>query len=169
MKQNCVKPSISLCQALTKIISTLSSHGCPEVTKDLDLGSITARPIAFGGFGDIYPGTLRTGLKVAVKCARLNTNEIAESQVLKVGKKYIAIGQRLIHFLQLAAKELFAWSKCDHDNVAKLIGLAQFRGQLAMISAWMENGALPEYLRRTPNADRHKLVCRLNNRRPSQT
>lgn len=67
----------------------------------------------------------------------------------------------LIDLPQFAARELFAWSKCDHDNVAKLIGLAVFRGQLAMVSTWMDNGALPDYLKRAPNADRHQLVSSL--------
>lgn len=59
---------------------------------------------------------------------------------------------------QDAARELYSWSSLKHTNIVELIGLAQFRGQLAMVSPWMENGPLPEYIARHPDVDRYQLV-----------
>jgi hypothetical protein len=59
---------------------------------------------------------------------------------------------------QAVASELHAWSKCKHENVVELIGLAKFQGQLAMISPWMKNRALPQYLVQNPDANRYDLV-----------
>ncbi|KAF8593673.1 kinase-like protein, partial [Ceratobasidium sp. AG-I] len=56
-------------------------------------------------------------------------------------------------------RELYMWSKCSHMNVVKLLGVAQFRDQIAMVSPWMENGTLPQYLNDNPSASRNKL-CR---------
>jgi hypothetical protein len=48
----------------------LVKHGCPDVTDRLDLERCDHHPIACGGFGDIYAGTLIGDEKVAIKCAR---------------------------------------------------------------------------------------------------
>ncbi|KAG9111562.1 hypothetical protein FRC07_008045, partial [Ceratobasidium sp. 392] len=115
-------------------------HGCPDASESLDLSQCEERPIAFGGFGDIYYGKTKDGVPVAIKCARVSVNEMIEHSTLKA-----------------VAKELHAWSKCKHENVIELIGLTLFRGQLATLSPWMVNRAIPHYLAKHPDADRFKL------------
>jgi hypothetical protein len=61
--------------------------------------------------------------------------------------------------VQHIAYELHTWSKCQHRNVGRLLGLAEFHGQIAMLSPWMENGDLPAYVKKYPNVDRLELVC----------
>lgn len=39
-----------------------------------------------------------------------------------------------------------------------LVGLANFRGQLGMVSRWMNNANLPSYLRQHPEVDRCRMV-----------
>ncbi|KAF8595411.1 kinase-like protein [Ceratobasidium sp. AG-I] len=79
-----------------------------------------------GGFGDVYQGTMRNGAQVALKCLRCYVNKGEVNQ----------------NALKHAAKELYAWSKCKHNNVVQLLGLAEFRGQITMVSPWMENGSV---------------------------
>lgn len=55
-------------------------------------------------------------------------------------------------------RELYIWSKVEHMNVQKLIGVIMFQGRLGMISPWMEKGDLRKYLRSHPGADRYQLV-----------
>ncbi|CAE6526580.1 unnamed protein product [Rhizoctonia solani] len=93
-------------------------------------------PIATGGFGDIYRAGLSNHCTVAIKTIR-----VFESP--NPGRYY-----------KWAARELHAWSRCKHPNIVELMGMAVFRGSLAMISMWTENGALPIYLGRNPSADR---------------
>lgn len=48
----------------------------------------------------------------------------------------------------------------DHENVHKLLGVIEFQGRLGMVSKWMDNGNLYEYVRRgnLRPMDRYQLV-----------
>jgi serine/threonine protein kinase len=59
---------------------------------------------------------------------------------------------------QRAAHELYVWSLLKHTNIVELVGLADFKDQMSMVSPWMENGSLPEYIIRHPGVDRIQLV-----------
>ncbi|KAG8709520.1 hypothetical protein FRC09_000627 [Ceratobasidium sp. 395] len=130
--------------ALSKMIAVLIEHGCPDASESLDLSQCGERPVAFGGFGDIYYGKTKDGTPVAIKCARINVDEMIKDSTLKD-----------------VAKELHAWSKCKHENIVELIGLTRFRGQLATLSPWMKNRALPQYLVQHPDADRFQLCLQI--------
>ncbi|CAE7191820.1 unnamed protein product [Rhizoctonia solani] len=97
--------------------------------------------VSGGGFGDIWKGRLYSGTKVAIKAWRTNTMEQAGYKTLK-----------------RAARELYIWSRMDHPNIHRLQGVILFRDQyLGMVSEWMENGNLHEYLRQHPFTDRYQL------------
>ena len=64
----------------------------------------------------------------------------------------------IAHIVQRGARELYNWSKARHENILELTGIAMFRGQLAMISPWMENGTLSAYIHKNPGVDRWALV-----------
>jgi hypothetical protein len=132
------------------------------VTGRLDLERCGQRPVAGGGFGDVYEGTLVGGRKVAIKRARLHLQQGNDGcKVLKVGTFLNSNVLTLnVNGNKHAARELYAWSSLKHNNIVGLIGLAQFRGQIAMISPWMENGHLPDYISRNPDVDRIQLVSR---------
>jgi hypothetical protein len=66
------------------MIAVLGSHGCPDVTESLNLSECGDRPVAFGGFGDIYLGTMKNGIQVAIKCARINVDEMIDGGTQKV-------------------------------------------------------------------------------------
>ncbi|KAG8779063.1 hypothetical protein FRC12_024664 [Ceratobasidium sp. 428] len=129
-----------------EIIPLLIKNGCSDVTDRLDLSQCSARPVAGGGFGDIYQGVLVGGEKVAIKCPRLFLNED------EPGKKV----------LKNIAREIYAWSKLRHPNVLELIGLSTFRGQISIVSSWMENGTLPGYISKYPDVDRFELCAQLS-------
>lgn len=60
--------------------------------------------------------------------------------------------------MQDAARELYTWSRCQHPNVLRLLGLVEFRDQIGMVSDWVEEGNLPSYLSSHPEADRYQMV-----------
>ncbi|KAG9124638.1 hypothetical protein FRC07_010822 [Ceratobasidium sp. 392] len=132
---------ISSSMSITEIISILGQHGCADITDALDVGRCGLGPVAGGGFGDVYQGYLRTGVEVAIKCPRFFVNRVEISRA----------------DLKAAARELHAWSKYDHPNVVELLGVALFRDRIAMISPWMKNGTLCQYILRHPNADKYCL------------
>ncbi|KAG8740919.1 hypothetical protein FRC10_003578 [Ceratobasidium sp. 414] len=97
--------------------------------------------VAGGGFGDIYRGELRNGTAVAIKTLRHHM--LAQDTAPKALKR--------------AAREIYTWSKAQHKNVQELLGVIMFQGQLGMVSPWMDNGNLEEYIRKNPDVDRHDL------------
>ncbi|KAG9077023.1 hypothetical protein FRC06_009141, partial [Ceratobasidium sp. 370] len=132
---------------LHEIITYLTSFGCLNLTSKLNLQSSSAHPVSRGGFGDVYSGVLRDKRKVAIKALRVSLDP--EDELDKIPKR--------------AARELYTWSKCNHPNVLPLLGLAEFQGQIRMISLWLENGSLPSYLEKHLDIDRCSMsthVCK---------
>ncbi|KAF8599206.1 kinase-like protein [Ceratobasidium sp. AG-I] len=127
-----------------EVIARLGDHGCQNITYQLDPDSCSVYPISSGGFGDVYRGRLIDGFQVAIKTMRIHVNTDKDRKLLKN-----------------AARELHTWSKCQHPNVLPLLGLVGFRDQIGMVSHWMENGSLPSYLERHPEADRCRLSAEI--------
>ncbi|CAE6352779.1 unnamed protein product [Rhizoctonia solani] len=63
--------------------------------------------------------------------------------------------------LKRAARELNCWSSHKHKNILPLFGFAVVEGNLAMVSPWMKNGCITEYVTRSPDCDRLKLCAQL--------
>ncbi|KAG8723438.1 hypothetical protein FRC09_003340 [Ceratobasidium sp. 395] len=131
--------------------------GCPDVTDQLDLSRCTKSPVARGGSSDIYQGMLVGGEKVAIKCPRyqLLENDDWDKRVPKPGQKLLDRCQPRI------AREAYALPKLKHPNVHELVELATFRGQICIVSPWMENGTLPRYISKYPKVDCFELVRRI--------
>ncbi|CUA75508.1 putative WD repeat-containing protein alr2800 [Nostoc sp, PCC 7120] [Rhizoctonia solani] len=124
-----------------QIFDCLTESGCTNLSSEMDTRQATALIVSGGGFGDIWKGQLNKGGKVAIKAWRTNTLE-----------------QRDYKTVKRAARELFLWSRMNHPNVHRLQGVIMFRGEyLGMVSEWMDNGNLHEYLRKEPSADRYQL------------
>ncbi|KAH7345538.1 kinase-like domain-containing protein [Rhizoctonia solani] len=108
----------------------------------MDTRQDTAMIVSGGGFGDIWMSRLHNGTKVAIKAWRTNTIEGVSHKTLK-----------------RAARELHYWSRMEHPNIHQLMGVILFRDQyLGMVSEWMENENLHEYLRKQPDANRYQLA-----------
>ncbi|CAE6535076.1 unnamed protein product [Rhizoctonia solani] len=124
-----------------QIFNCLIDAGCIDLSSQMDTSQDTARIVSGGGFGDIWIGHLRNGVRVAIKAWRADALEHCRDRTLK-----------------RAARELFYWSRMEHRNIHQLIGVIIFRGEyLGMVSEWMDNGNLHTYLRKHPGADRHQL------------
>ncbi|KAG8704892.1 homeodomain transcription factor ste12 [Ceratobasidium sp. 394] len=141
-----VPSTIGRATTLSDVISLLVKHGCQNVTEILDPSSHSDYPISSGGFGDVYKGRLRDGSSIAIKCMRIIVDpDSSEDQ----------------KHLKCAAREIHTWSKLRHRYISKLLGLALFRGQIAMVSPWAERGSLPIYLRKKPELNRPLLCMRI--------
>ncbi|CAE6478282.1 unnamed protein product [Rhizoctonia solani] len=124
-----------------QMFNCLIASGCIDLSSHMDPRQDTAMIVSGGGFGDIWMGQLHNGGKVAIKAWRAN-----------------ALGNPEYKTLKRTARELHCWSKMDHPNIHRLQGVIMLRGQyLGMVSEWMDNGNLHEYLRKHPDADRFKL------------
>ncbi|CAE7139874.1 unnamed protein product [Rhizoctonia solani] len=124
-----------------QIFDCLVGAGCNDLSLEMDASQDAARIVAGGGFGDIWMGQLNNGKTVAIKAWRTNALEQTRSKTLK-----------------RTARELYYWSRMEHNNIHRLMGVIIFRDEyLGMVSEWMENGDLHKYLRHYPNADRYNL------------
>ncbi|KEP46202.1 tyrosine kinase catalytic domain protein, partial [Rhizoctonia solani 123E] len=130
-------------QSTQQVFDCLIDSGCIDLSSKMNTSQDTARIVSGGGFGDIWMGHLHDGEKVAIKAWRSNTLEQFNYKTMK-----------------RAARELFYWSRMEHRNIHQLKGVIMFKGEyLGMVSEWMENGNLHEYLRRHPtgSANRYQL------------
>ncbi|CUA75823.1 putative WD repeat-containing protein alr2800 [Nostoc sp, PCC 7120] [Rhizoctonia solani] len=137
-----VRPQIVSGEMSTQqMFKCLTASGCVDLSSHMDPRQETAMIVSGGGFGDIWMGQLHDGGKVAIKAWRTN-----------------ALGNCDYKTLKRAARELYCWSRMDHPNIHRLQGVIMLRGQyLGMVSEWMDNGNLHEYIRKHPDADRFKL------------
>ncbi|QRV89357.1 Tyrosine kinase domain protein [Ceratobasidium sp. AG-Ba] len=134
---------ITSAMSISDVIERLTQHGCTNLSLDLDYKSCSQLPMSRGGSSDVYSGRLRNGTPVAIKTILRTTANEAERKHLKE-----CFGSR----------ELYIWSKCAHPYVMCPLGLAEFRGQIAMVSRWTENGDLRSYILNHPSVDRMNLV-----------
>ncbi|KAG8706658.1 hypothetical protein FRC08_000921, partial [Ceratobasidium sp. 394] len=130
-----------------EVIRCLVEHGCQDITGELDPSSISSDPIASGGSSNIYLCKLRDGTEVAVKYL-FNLRSLDASN-------------KSFKLLKHTACEIYAWSKCHHPGILPLLGMARFRGQVAVVTQWMENGTLSSFLCKHPSVDRVQLCVQL--------
>ena len=50
------------------------------------------------------------------------------------------------------------WKSLQHPNVLPLIGVSMSESHFAMVSEWMENGSISDFLKKNPDANRLELV-----------
>ncbi|KAG8729729.1 hypothetical protein FRC10_003487 [Ceratobasidium sp. 414] len=129
--------------ASSRMVSAKRSYNAKldHLTSQLNFARECFVAVAGGGFGDIYRGKLRDGTVVAIKALR----------------HHILIQDTAPKALKRATRELYTWSKAKHKNVQELLGVIMFQGQLGMVSPWMDNGNLEEYIQKNPGVDRHDL------------
>jgi serine/threonine protein kinase len=123
-----------------------------------DLSRVGDDPAGGGGISYVWKGTY-SGREVCIKDPRFHVQnrEIVE----KVSVKYwpISILSCLLKdaiVTQLFFKEAITWKRLEHPNVVAFIGVTQ--NPLQIVSDWMPNGTLREYVNENPGANRVGLV-----------
>ncbi|KAK0429737.1 kinase-like domain-containing protein [Armillaria borealis] len=99
-------------------------------------------PFARGHFGDLWRGEVEE-TQVAVKQGRIYTGE---NNVKKVLRKM--------------TREAIIWGQCDHPNVLPFYGIYRDSApsSYCLVSPFMANGPLRQYLSNVDNPDRHRLA-----------
>ncbi|KAG2126835.1 kinase-like domain-containing protein [Suillus clintonianus] len=125
------RPSASY--ALNKIKDYLVLIGPPDLTGQIETDS--KAPKGCGGFGFVYSGIwtrkIKIGgkVKVAVKVLHIKSEDSPSKQVEKL------------------KRELAAWRRLCHPNIASLLGTMVIDdGRKSLVSLWMEQGSLLQYL-----------------------
>ncbi|KAF6749537.1 kinase-like domain-containing protein [Ephemerocybe angulata] len=98
--------------------------------------------VTAGHFGEIWKGRYR-GKPVCVKVVKL----YQRSDINKLLRGF--------------SREAILWSHLKHENVLAFYGIHRLddeAGRMCLISPWMENGNVGDYLSRSPTADRRLLA-----------
>lgn len=53
------------------------------------------------------------------------------------------------------------WKRITHPNIVPFLGVSQAPAPLSMVSEWMVNGNVRDYIGKNPYASRLQLVCYL--------
>ncbi|KDN40852.1 hypothetical protein RSAG8_07870, partial [Rhizoctonia solani AG-8 WAC10335] len=131
--------------SMKDMFDLLLDHGCVDLASKMDAEQDTAMVMSGGGFGDIWMGKMHDGVRVAIKAWRASAIEQCDYKTLK-------------H----ATHEIHVWSRMKHRNIHQLMGVIMFKGKyLGMVSEWMENGNLHEYMRKHPNFDRYQICVQI--------
>ncbi|KAJ1301963.1 hypothetical protein OPQ81_000800 [Rhizoctonia solani] len=147
MKKTWISVPISCNMPLKEVVQQLELHGCKNVTNLTDLAKLTVSRLAIshGTFSDIYSSNLTNGARVALKRMRSLADRASERKIIK-------------HL----AREIYALSKCNHPNILQLVGFAEYRGHLMLVSPWYENGSFSRYIsRKNTNVDRCALSAQV--------
>ena len=127
-----------------------------------DLGDRISRDeskvVGFDSHGIVYEGTLNPEqTKVAVKVVRYSDK--SAFPVLEVSSLYALSSAMFHNMYQKLLEEVYVWSKLDHENVIKLLGLTTtFDHSLSIVSPLMSRGNAFDYVQ-VPGVDPRPLVC----------
>lgn len=96
-------------------------------------------PLYHGGFADVWKGE-HNGCGVAVKVLRV----YATSDLSKTISRF--------------CKEVVTWNTLRHPNVVPLLGVSMDNHHFAMVSEWMVNGNVNEFIKAHREANRFELL-----------
>ncbi|KEP49401.1 tyrosine kinase family catalytic domain protein [Rhizoctonia solani 123E] len=132
---------VSRHMTIQDMFKLLLQHGCVDLSSQMDYRLDSHFVVNGGGFGDIWVGRFHSGVKVAIKVWRASMMEQCDDKALK-----------------RAAREVYYWSRMKHQHVHQLLGVVVFKENcLGMVSEWMENGNLREYMLRKQDLDRYEI------------
>ncbi|KAJ6516320.1 kinase-like domain-containing protein, partial [Mycena sanguinolenta] len=96
--------------------------------------------VAGGGFGDIWKGLVGDQI-VAVKSMRQFKDDDVKASMKKLGR------------------EALIWRQLSHPNLLPFFGMYMLDDRLSLISPWMDNGDLKDFLKNAPpDIDRLSLM-----------
>jgi len=64
--------------------------------------------------------------------------------------------------MQRFCKEVVVWGTLRHPNVLPLLGVTVSENRFVMVSEWMENGNINEFVKAHTDVNRLGLVCGLS-------
>ncbi|KAG7090214.1 hypothetical protein E1B28_011816 [Marasmius oreades] len=125
--------------SILKVMLHLSKRSglCPQCLMIKNVKRLGDFPVAGGGFGDVWKGKIG-----------------AQIVCLKVVKVYLVSDVQ--DLLKEYMREAIVWQQLKHPNVLPFMGmyyLDKARGQLCLVSPWMERGNLVRFLKDTRKED----------------
>ena len=117
-------------------------------------------PLYQGGFAEVWKGK-HEGIQVAVKVLKV----FPTSDLLRITRvRFPVLLERmgwpaqLMLITQRFCKEAITWKALRHQNVLPLLGVTMSNNQFVMVSEWMANGNINEFVKTHRGENRFKLV-----------
>ncbi|KAJ7733601.1 kinase-like domain-containing protein [Mycena olivaceomarginata] len=117
-----------LCKALLRLSRKSGLHPTCFILPGLKK---VGHQLAGGGYGDIWKG-LVDGQTVAVKSMRIFLEDDVKAALKEFGR------------------EALIWRQLSHPNLLPFFGLYTLDGRLCLVSPWMANGHLQQFLKNAP-------------------
>ena len=112
-------------------------------------------PIAVNATADVWEGTYR-GKKVSIKSLKIPSNGDQTIKEVRIQYVSIASSQQHLSALQSFFKGAITWKRLRRPNIVPFISITT--DPLQIVSEWMSNGTLTEFVEKNPGADRISLV-----------
>jgi serine/threonine protein kinase len=119
---------------------------------------------ASGGFADVYKHNYKNHV-ICLKAVRQSRQKSQNLKYLKVSQEsasvYLFESADIGHAEKQAhIRELILWSRLRHENILPFYGVyfLENTARLCIISPWMENGNLRQFLEIFPAEPRHPFV-----------
>ena len=109
-----------------------------------------------GGFANVSQSTYE-GRRVAVKVVRVYV--ISDLEVILSVSSTRVVAHVCLNGLQRFCREGVAWKHLRHPNILPLLGVTVSEHRFALVSEWMENGNINEFIARDRHVSRAELVC----------
>ena len=124
-----------------------------------ELIQTTENPVASGAFADVWEG-FYNDKRVAMKALRVYRKGDVQ-KVKKVPHPVLLISLTTIanYRHQMFCKEVVIWKRISHPNIVPFLGVLEGPAPLCMVSEWMPNGNVRDYVGKNPEASRLQLVC----------
>jgi len=117
-----------------------------------------ATPQYHGGFADVWKGRC-CDQEVAAKALRVySTSDFGRIRKASHPRP-VAFINKFTAPIQRFCKEVVTWKALRHPNVLPLLGVTMTGSRFVMVSEWMENGNINEFLKAHTDANRLELVC----------
>jgi len=118
--------------------------------------------VAGGSFADIWKGQIQ-GQAVAIKVLRVYRHSDVAKLMKVQSVNHIGILDADLS-MQKCSHEMAVWRQLLHPNILPLYGVYHLHGdksRVSLVSPWMENGNIVQYLQQAPDTYRYPLVRQL--------
>ncbi|KIL59847.1 hypothetical protein M378DRAFT_969685 [Amanita muscaria Koide BX008] len=146
-------PDLNLYKAYLCPVFGIKSADVLDFTGHID----RTRFIAAGGSGEVWEASWKGFNKNLIRTPKALPKVVVKLVRLPPFRDEVHKNKRF----KRMKRELLLWSKLNHPHILPLIGIACIEGDAnlpALISPWMENGNIMEYLQQNPSLPASKLL-----------
>ena len=143
---------------LNKLCKTCSRHHVIPKSMHIPDCSKDSVEVESGGFADVSQGTYE-GRQVAIKVVRVYATSDLDVIRSVSASPIPFIISTWVNGLQRFCREGVAWKHLRHPNILPLLGVTLNEHRFALVSEWMEDGNINEFIKRDRHINRTDLVC----------